>query len=49
MFKFIFGGFWKRKGGNSVPTPPQPTPGKFNIVYGGAPVVKGPDKIIKTN
>ncbi len=52
MFKFLFGfgGFWK-KGASSkpMPTPPQPTPGKFNIVYHGQPVVKGTDTIIKTN
>ena len=48
MFKYIFGGLWKRKGA-SMPTPPQPTTGKFNIVYNGKPIVKGTDKIIKTN
>ena len=49
MFKFIFGGLWKPKGGAAMPIPPQPTPGTFNIVYHGTPVVKGADKIIKTN
>ena len=33
----------------TAPQPPQPTPGVFNIVYNGVPVVKGTDKIIKTN
>ena len=50
MFKFVFGGLWKRiSGGGSMPIPPQPTPGTFSIVYNGTPVVKGTDTIIKTN
>ena len=37
------------RGPSGPPTPPQPTPGTFTIVYNGQPVVKGTDPVIKTN